>query len=298
MRAVQFDETGSSRVLRQVEIEVPEPAAGQVRVAVRTAGVNPLDWKLRRGAMPGLSLPHRPGLELAGVVDAVGGSAPFAVGDEVFGWAETGSYAEYALATTVARKPAGMSWVDAAALPVAGATALRVLRELEIGSGDVLLIHGASGAVGRTAVQLAVEFGATVIGTAGEGRFDDLRGLGAVPVVYGEGLVDRVRQLVLRVDAVFDAAGRGVLPESVELRGGTERIITIADPNAAESGVPFSSGKEWDRTPEVLSELADRVVAGELDLRHARTYPLSEAAAAQDDSESGHSGGKITLAVS
>ncbi|MGJ7905189.1 NADP-dependent oxidoreductase [Actinopolyspora sp. H202] len=298
MRAVQFDETGSSAVLRQVEVEEPEPAAGQVRVAVRAAGVNPLDWKLRRGVMPGLSLPHRPGLELSGVVDAVGDSAPFEVGEEVFGWAETGSYAEYALASILARKPAGMSWGDAAALPVAGATALRVLRELELGSGDVLLIHGASGAVGRIAVQLAVEFGATVIGTAGSGRFDDLRALGAVPVAYGDGLVDRVRELVLRVDAVFDTAGRGVLPESVELRGGTERIITIADPNAAESGIPFSSGKEWDRTPEVLAELAERVVEGELDLRHARTYPLSEAAAAQDDSETGHSGGKITLEVS
>ncbi|NYH76980.1 NADPH:quinone reductase-like Zn-dependent oxidoreductase [Actinopolyspora biskrensis] len=297
MRAIQFSDYGSSEVLKLVEVGVPEPGAGQVRVAVRVAGVNPLDWKLRSGVMTELSLPRRPGMELAGVVDAVGASASFEVGDEVFGWAETGSYAEYALASLVARKPAELSWRDAAALPVAGATALRVLRQLELREGEVLLLHGASGAVGRFATQLAVDLGATVIGTAGEQRFEDLRSLGATPVAYGAGLVERVREITSRVDAVFDAAGQNVLPESVKLRGTTDRVITIADPRASELGVTFSSGGSGERSSELLDEIVERVVAGKLSVRHARAYPLSEAAAAQDDSETGHSGGKITLDV-
>ncbi|WP_026152563.1 NADP-dependent oxidoreductase [Actinopolyspora halophila] len=297
MRAIQFSDYGSSEVLKLVEVGIPDPGPGQVRVAVRVAGVNPLDWKLRSGVMTELSLPRRPGLELAGVVDAVGESASFEVGDEVFGWAETGSYAEYALGSLVAHKPAEMSWRDAAALPVAGATALRVLRQLDLRAGEVLLLHGASGAVGRFATQLAVDLGATVIGTAGEQRFEDLRSLGATPVAYGAGLVERVREITSRVDAVFDAAGQNVLPDSVKLRGTTDRVVTIADPRASELGVTFSSGGSGERSSELLDEVAERVVAGKLSLRHARAYPLSEAAAAQDDSETGHSGGKITLDV-
>ncbi|WP_019853722.1 NADP-dependent oxidoreductase [Actinopolyspora mortivallis] len=297
MRAVQFSEYGSSDVLRLVEAGAPEPGRRQVRVAVRVAGVNPLDWKLRGGVMPELALPRRPGLELAGVVDAAGEGAPFGVGEEVFGWADTGSYAEYALASLVARKPPELSWRDAAALPVAGATAARVLRQLELSPGEVLLLHGASGAVGRIAVQLAVAMGATVVGTAAPERFEDLRSLGAVPVTYGEGLVERVREVTSRVDAVFDAAGKGVLPDSVELRGGTDRIVTIADTRASALGVVFSSGGSAERGTGVLDELAGRVVAGELSIAHARSYPLSEAARAQDDSETGHSGGKITLDI-
>ncbi|WP_438387806.1 NADP-dependent oxidoreductase [Actinopolyspora saharensis] len=297
MRAIQFSDYGSSDVLKLVEVGVPEPGPGQVRVAVRVAGVNPLDWKLRSGVMTELPLPRRPGLELAGVVDAVGESASFEVGDEVFGWSETGSYAEYALASLLTRKPEGMSWRDAAALPVAGATALRVLRQLELREGEVLLLNGASGAVGRFAAQLAVELGATVIGTAGERRFADLRSLGATPVSYGAGLVERVREITSRVDAVFDAAGQNVLPEAIKLRGTTDRVITIADPRASELGVTFSSGGSGERSSELLDEIAERVVAGRLSVQHAWTYSLSEAAAAQDESATGHSGGKITLDV-
>ncbi|MEU4805381.1 NADP-dependent oxidoreductase [Actinosynnema sp. NPDC023587] len=300
MRAIEFAEYGGSDVLRGRDVDLPEPGPGQVRVAVRVAGVNPFDWKLRSGAMAGvvrLSLPHRPGLELAGVVDAAGAGAPAAVGDEVFGWAETGSYAEYALASVIAAKPRALTWRDVAALPTAGEAALRGLRLLDVGEGDVLLVHGAAGAVGGFATQLAVARGATVIGTGGDRSADTIRSSGATPVRYGDGLVERVRAVSPRVDAVLDAAGRGALPDSVELRGGTDRVLTLADTAAFDLGIPFSSGEPGGQSADVLTELADLAATGRLVVRHARSYPLAEAARAQDDSATGHSGGKITLDV-
>ncbi|MBW4717158.1 NADP-dependent oxidoreductase [Saccharothrix obliqua] len=300
MRAIEFAEYGSPDVLRPHDVAVPEPGPGQARVAVRVAGVNPMDWKLRGGAMADvipLRLPHRPGLELAGVVDAVGDGAPVAVGDEVFGWARTGSYAEFALASVIVRKPESLSWADAAALPVAGEAALRGLRLLSVGAGDVLLIHGASGVVGGLATQLAVARGATVIGTSGERGAETVRALGAIPVRYGDGLVRRVRDTGLRVDAVLDAAGFGALPDSVALLGGTERIVTLADPAAFELGITFSGGEPGDQNTGVLAELGDLAASGRLVVRHAAAYPLSEAARAQFESAGGHSGGKITLRV-
>ncbi|MEV0679077.1 NADP-dependent oxidoreductase [Actinosynnema sp. NPDC050436] len=300
MRAIEFAEYGGSDVLRPLDVDLPDPGPGQVRVAVRVAGVNPFDWKLRSGAMVGvveLSLPHRPGLELAGVVDAVGAGAGFAVGDEVFGWALTGSYAEFALASVVAAKPPALTWHDAAALPSAGEAALRGLRLLDVAEGDVLLVHGAAGAVGGSATQLAVARGATVIGTGADRSADTIRSYGGTPVRYGDGLVDRVRAVSPRVDAVLDAAGKGALPDSVELRGGVDRIVTLADPAAFELGITFSGGEPGDQNAGVLAELAELTVTGRLVVRHARSYPLAEAARAQDDSATGHSGGKITLDV-
>ncbi|MEV6902877.1 NADP-dependent oxidoreductase [Amycolatopsis sp. NPDC051372] len=301
MRAITFAAYGGPDVLQLSDVPLPEPGPGQVRVAVRRAGVNPIDWKIRSGAMSEAAAPKGPqipGAELAGVVDAVGDGAAFAVGDEVFGWAVTGSYAEYALATTVAHKPASLSWDDAVALPVAGETALRVLRLLAVKAGDLLLIHGASGTVGRFATQAAVALGATVIGTAGQRSFDDVKSLGAIPVLYGDGWPERVRAAADRpVDAVLDASGHGVLPDSVELLGSKERVVTIADGAAFELGLPFSAGTADDATPEVLAEILEFVERG-LQIAQGRSYPLEEAAAAQQESQEGHPGGKITIAVS
>ena len=300
MRAITFSAYGGPEVLQLSEVPVPEPGPGQVRLAIRTAGINPIDWKIRNGFMQQnfkVPFPHTPGLEVAGVVDAVGEGADFAVGDEVFGWSETGAYAEYALAKTLAPKPAGISWADAAALPVAGETALRVLGLLEVREGETLLIHGASGTVGRFAAQVAVAKGLTVIGTAGSRNLDDLKSLGVVPVLYGDGWLDRVREAASGpVDAVFDTTGHGVLPGSVELRGTKERIVTIADGAAFELGIPFSSGGEQSR--EVLTGIAGWVTDHGVRIAQGKSYPLVEAAAAQIESENGHPGGKLTLAVS
>jgi NADPH:quinone reductase-like Zn-dependent oxidoreductase len=160
------------------------------------------------------------------------------------------------------------------------------------------LIHGASGAVGSVATQLAVARGVTVIGTAGRNRLDFVRSLGATPLRYGEELVRQVRELAPDgVQAVFDTAGQGVLPDSISLLGGPERIITIADPAAGELGVTFSGGDRSGQTPQLLTELAELVVSGRLRLTHGASFALAEAATAQELSESGHPHGKITIAV-
>ncbi|OLZ58672.1 NADP-dependent oxidoreductase [Amycolatopsis keratiniphila] len=295
MRAITITQYGEPDVLRLDEAPLPEPGPGQVRVAVKAAGVNPIDWKIRSGAMAEVrpvDFPHILGLELAGVVDAVGEGAGFAVGDEVFGWSETGTYAEYALASTVIRKPAGLSWAEAAALPIAGETALRVLGELEVKPGETVVIHGASGQVGRIATQAAVALGATVVGLAGASSLGEVKELGAVPVQYGDGWVSRVRSVAPDgVDAVFDAAGFGVLGDSVELLGSPDRLITIADPAAYAQGLKFSAG--GSETRAVLEDL----VARGLKLKLGSSYALADAASAHRESATGHAGGKITLTL-
>ena len=302
MQAIVFEEYGGPEVLQLADIEQPEPAPGQIRASVRAAGVNPADWKIRKGLMDEVfptRFPAVPGTEFSGVVHAVGdGVIGLSVGDEVVGWSVGGSYAQYTLATLVVPKPAGLSWDVAAALPVAGETARRVLDDLALKEGETVLVHGAAGSVGSMAVQLAAARGATVIGTASPANHDYVRLLGATPVAYGEGLVERVRAVAPQgVDAVFDAAGKGALPDSITLRGGTaDRVITIADPTAAEHGVAFSSGGS---TPEEsragLAEQARQAADGTLRVLVAQTYPLAEAAQAQSASESGHARGKLII---
>ncbi|MBR7838351.1 NADP-dependent oxidoreductase [Actinospica durhamensis] len=304
MKAIAFDEFGGPEVLHEADMPVPEPGPQQARIRVHVSGVNPMDFKVRSGQMrPNLpaSLPAIPGIEAAGVIDALGSDVVgFAVGDEVFGWTKGGSYAEYAIATTFAAKPAALSWEQAVALPVAGETAERVLRQLGLGAGETLLIHGASGAVGTVAVQLAVARGATVIGTASEANAEYLESLGAIPTGYGPGLVERVRELAPKgVDAVFDVAGKGALPDSITLRGGTSRIVTIADYAGAEQyGVTFSGGgPDSPRSPEFLASLAELAVQGGLVTAVSATFPLARAVDAHRASEAGHGQGKLVLTV-
>jgi NADPH:quinone reductase-like Zn-dependent oxidoreductase len=300
MQAIVFEEFGGPEVLQVKEIEEPHAGPGEVRVAVKAAGVNPMDFKIRRGwvqdFMP-VTFPAVPGIEVAGVVDEVGeGVTEFAVGDEVVGWSTTGAYSQYAVAGIVAAKPGNVSFEQAVALPVAGQTASRVLRELGVKEGETVLIHGAAGGVGAVGVQLAVALGATVIGTASEANHDYLRALGATPVEYGEGLVERVKAVAPQgVDAVFDVAGKGALPDSIELRGGTDRIVTIADPAAGDLGVTFSSGGSPEQTKAGLAEQLQQAADGKLRLNVAETFALADAAKAQELSEAGHTGGKFVL---
>jgi NADPH:quinone reductase-like Zn-dependent oxidoreductase len=234
---------------------------------------------------------------VAGVVDELGeGTTEFAVGDEVVGWAQGGSYAEYAIAGIVAKKPADLPWEQAVALPVAGQTSARVLRELGVKEGETLLLHGAAGGVGSVAVQLAVALGATVIGTASEANHDFVRSLGATPIAYGEGLVERVKAVAPQgVDAVFDAAGKGALPDSIELRGGTDRIVTIADMSAGDLGVPFSNGGPSEHTKSDLTEQLQLAAEGKLKLTVAKTFALADARMAHETSEAGHNRGKLVI---
>ncbi|WP_406059541.1 NADP-dependent oxidoreductase [Streptomyces sp. NBC_01077] len=306
MEAIVYEEFGGPEVLRHATgVAVPEPGPGEVRVKVAAVGVNPVDWKRRYGWVEEFyptTFPAVPGLEFAGTVDKLGeGVTDLTVGDEVLGWTETGAYAEYAIAGIVAPKPAGLSWEAAASLPVAGETAQRVLDLLGVRAGETLFLHGAAGVVGSVGVQLAVAAGVTVIGSASESNHAYLRELGAVPVVYGEGLADRVRAAAPDgVDAVFDAAGHGVLPVAIELLGGgeaaKERIVTIADVDAEQYGIVFSGVVgDPDAVRAGLTAHARGAAAGTLAVRLADTLPLKEAARAQELSESGHVRGKLVL---
>jgi NADPH:quinone reductase-like Zn-dependent oxidoreductase len=300
MKAIQFDQFGGTDVLREADVEVPQPGPGQVRVRVRAAGVNALDGKIRSGALQAVfptPLPVIPGFEVSGTVDAVGvGVTDVSVGDDVVGWSDTGAYAQYALATTVALKPAGLGWDAAVALPVAGETAERVLNLLGVAPGETLLIHGAAGAVGTIVVQLAVARGARVIGTAGPTNQDYVASLGAEATWYGDGLVVRVRALAPDgVDAVLDVAGKGALEDSITLRGGTDRIVTLADFRAHQLGITFANGGQ-ERSAERLSALAEEAAIGKI-VTTVNAYPLAQAAAAQQVSDAGHIRGKLVLTV-
>ncbi len=303
-KAIQFARYGGPEVLELVDVPDPHAGEDQVRIAVRAAGVNPIEWKVRRGMMAEvnpLSLPAGLGSELAGVVDEVGeGVTPWQVGDEVFGFAKTPAYAELALAdpASLVAKPAQLDWATAAALPIGVRTAYRVLELLHVGDGDVLLIHAAAGGVGLFAVQLARARGARVIGTASETNHAFLRSLGAEPVAYGEGLRERVLALAPDgVDAVLDASGRGELPLSIELAGGTERVITIAAPDAAAHGVAFSGGTGGPTvdTAAAIPLALELLGQGRLQVPIHRAFPLAEAANAHAESERGHLRGKIVL---
>ncbi|MEV1118970.1 NADP-dependent oxidoreductase [Actinosynnema sp. NPDC049800] len=300
MKAVVLSRFGGPESLLLDEVEQPGPGPGQVRLRVRAVGVNPYDAKVRAGAMEAFfstPLPTILGVEVAGVVDAVGSEVDgWSVGDEVLGWSDTGAYAEYALATTVARKPEGLSWEHAVTLPVAVETTDRVFGLLGVEPGETLLVHGAAGGVGTIAVQLGVLAGLRVIGTAGPANQEHVAALGATPTTYGEGLVRRVRALAPEgVDAVFDVAGKGALPASIELRGGTDRIVTIADgAAAAELGVVFTEGPPR-RSAERLAEVADLAAKGELVTTVGRAFPLADAAAAHRAAAEGHGRGKLVL---
>jgi NADPH:quinone reductase-like Zn-dependent oxidoreductase len=299
MKAVRFSQFGGPEVLEIVDLPDPHAGPGQVRIAVRAAGVNPSDWKKREGLMGG-ELPQTMGYEAAGVVDEVGeGVADVAVGDRVFGFAAEGAaQAELAVLSYYAPIPPSLDFPAAAALPAAIETATRALDQLGAGSGSTLLINGASGSVGSAAVQLAVARGARVIGTASPANHEYLRSLGAEPVAYGEGLAGRVRALAPGgADAALDVAGSGVLPEFIELAGGPEHVVTIADfAGAQKYGVRFSRGEDG-RAIHALTGIGELIEAGRFSLPVAQTFPLAEIAAAHRVSQDGHRRGKLVLVV-
>jgi NADPH:quinone reductase-like Zn-dependent oxidoreductase len=300
MKAVVFNEFGSSEVLELTDLEEPHAGSGQVRIKTMAAGVNMVDSHVRNGLMQGAfaaQFPAIPGIEAAGVVDEVGeGVTEFAVGDEVFGHVVAGAYAQYALLEHVSAKPAGVSWEVAASLPVAVETSDRVLETLNLTAGQTLLVHGASGVTGSVGGQMAAARGVRVIGTASEHNHEFLRSVGIIPVLYGEGLTERVRELAPSgVDAVWDAVGHDVLEESVELVGGAkERVVTIADPRAYELGITFSTGPR-PGFDAALSNYARLFELGRLAVRIDHTVTLEEAATAQDLVADGHARGKIVL---
>lgn len=301
-RTVQFHEYGGPDVLRLVDGPVPSAGPGQVRVAVRAAGINPIDSKILQGfmqeVMP-LALPAGLGSDLAGIVEQVGADVEsFRVGDEVMGSSLTPAISEYALADSanLVMKPAGISWDVAGSVAGAGGTAWSVLNRLQIRRGETLLVHAAAGGVGTFAVQLAVTRGARVIGTASERNFDYLESIGAEPVRYGDGLLERVRGMAPHgVDAVLDASGRGEIPLSIELAGGPERVLTLVAFDAADTGIQVFAGGTGDERGPALREIVPHIEKGTVIVPIWRAFPLEETAAALHTSNSGHLRGKIVV---
>lgn len=294
---ISFAEFGGPEVLRLVDAEEPHVGPGQVRIAVRAAGVNPVDWRLREGQVLGahpIELPAGVGLDAAGVVDEVGeGVGGVEVGDFVFGEG-TSTYAEFAVLSAWARMPAGLTFEEAAGYPSVVETAVRVLREAGVAAGQTLLVSGAAGGVGTAVLQLARVRGIRTIGTAGAANQDYLRGMGAAATTYGAGWVERVRDLG-RVDAALDLAGSGVLGELVELTGDPAKVISIADLAAPKFGVRFSGVAGSVR--DALVEAVDLISRGEFRIPVEKAYPLADAATAHVDSQAGHSRGRRVLIV-
>ena len=296
---------GGPENLRVDEVTLAPPGPGQVRVSVRAAGVNPADVKSYRGPGDRSRLPLALGYEAAGVVTEVGDASSHAVGDEVIVFRTRGAYATDLVVDDVALtpKPAALGWAEAGGLMLTGATATHTLVATAVGPGDTVLVHGSAGGVGLMAVQLARLRGARVVATAGERNHDLLRRLGAEPVVYGEGLVDRVRALAPDgVDAALDLVGTDeAMDVSLALVPDRGRIATIANfQRGPREGVKLLGGGPGadpgdDVRDAARAELARLAGQGTLDVLVSATYSLDDAADAHRQILTGHTTGKLIL---
>ena len=311
VRTVRITEYGGPGVMQIVKTALPKPGPGEVLLEVRAAGVNPIDWKIRSGmrATEPLAEPRGLGSDAAGVISAIGRDvASLKVGDEVIARGLNGAYASHVLARpeNLTPKPAALDWSQAAALGVPVGTAYQALTSLGLHSGETLLVHAGSGAVGQAAIQLARHWGATVVATASERNHARLAALGATPVSYGPGLVERVRAAAPGgIDVVLDAAGTDeAIEASLELVADRSRIGTIVVFLRAEelgilgwtSSVPgYLDDDERQLRVESIPFVADLATRGEFEVEIAASYPLERVAEAHALSETGHVRGKIVL---
>ncbi|GAA2240139.1 NADP-dependent oxidoreductase [Promicromonospora sukumoe] len=306
MRAITYAKFGSADVLELTEQPDPHIGPDTVVVRVKASSVNPVDWKIREGYLQGLidtELPAIPGWDVAGVVEQVGLDTPeYQVGDEVYGYVRKdtvhgGTFAELVAAPvrTLARKPASLSFEEAAAVPLAGLTAYQAIQRAGVKDGQTVLVHAAAGGVGAFAVQIAKALGARVIGTASERNHEFLRGLGAEPVTYGDGLADRVRALAPEgVDVVLDFVG-GVVADSAGLLADGGTIASITDSTArSEHGGHYVWVRPSTADLDALTALFD---AGKLSVEVAQVFDLADAADAHRANESGHTRGKVVVRV-
>jgi NADPH:quinone reductase-like Zn-dependent oxidoreductase len=302
VKAVRFDEYGGVDVLQVVEIPQPVPGAGQVLVRVKAAGINPGEAKIRDGLLHArwpATFPSGQGSDLAGIVaDTGAGVTGLLAGDEVIGFTDNrASQAEYALAEAqnLTARPAAVPWDAAGALPVAGFTAYAAVRAVRLAEGDTVAVSGAAGGVGSIAVQLARRAGATVIGLAGEANHAWLAGHGVIPVTYGDGVADRIRQVTGQVDAFIDTFGAGYVQLALELGVEPSRIDTIANFDAVGRYGVKAEGNAAAASAAVLAELAELIAAGQLEIPVAAVFPLARVQDAYRRLAQGHLRGKIVL---
>jgi NADPH:quinone reductase-like Zn-dependent oxidoreductase len=301
-RAVRFDRYGDVDVLNVVDVDIPEPGPGQLLVAVKAAGINPGEVKIREGALHDrwpATFPSGQGSDLAGVVERVGpGVTEFEAGDEVIGFTHNrASQAEYVVIDggDAADRPPEVPWEVAGALFVAGATAYAAIASLSLSPSDTIVVSGAAGGVGSLAVQLARRRRATVIGLASERHHEWLRSHGVIPVVYGEGVRDRIGEAALAgVDAFLDTVG-GYVELALELGVEPDRIDTIVDFTAPEKYGVKMVGNMAGASADTLGILATLIAKGELEVPIAAVYPLERVRDAYRELERGHVHGKIVL---
>lgn len=299
MRAVRYHEYGGVETLVVERAPDPRPGPGEVRVRVAAAGVNPIDWKARSGALRDLlpvELPAIPGRDAVGTVDGIGeGVRGVDPGDRVFGLGGvTGATAELAVLSAWAHAPEVWTDAEAAGAGLASVTALGGLNALGPLRGRTLLVEGAAGGVGSAAVEIALARGATVVGTASGRNHGFLSSLGAVPTTYGPGLAERLAALAPGgVDAVLDTAASGSLADLVAVAGGSDRVVTVADrANAPALGVRVADAVN---DPALLAEAADLGRRGRYTPRVERTYPLERIADAHAHSAGGRTRGKVVV---
>ncbi|MEU9338521.1 NADP-dependent oxidoreductase [Streptomyces sp. NPDC048290] len=304
-KAYVFTRNGGPETEALVDLDRPAPGPGELLVAVRAAGVNPVDYKIRNGfRRPGqgaAAFPEVFGSEVSGVVVETGPDVSgFAVGDAVFGTPVAGGYAEFAVLPqrVTAHKPAPLSFTAAATLPVAAATAYEGLQQLALPAGATLLVTGAGGGVGVAAVQLARAAGLRVLGLAGETKKDLLDSLGAVHIPSGPGWPERVRAAAPEgLDGIFDLVGGEVFEEAAGfVPGGTKLVTATVRPDEAErlGGARVARA----RTAAVLEDVAALAADGTLDPHVGLTLPLDRAGEALRAVEDGHTRGKIVIEVS
>ena len=304
MKAVRFDQYGGIDVLKVVDVPPPVPAAGEVLVQVKAAGINPGEAKIRDGLLDAMwpaTFPSGQGSDLAGVVAETGpGVSGVSAGDEVIGWTDNrASQAEYAVveARHLTAKPAGVPWEVAGTLYVAGATAWAAVRAVSLTGGDTVAVSGAAGGVGVLAVQLARLAGATVIGLASEPHHAWLTGHGVIPVTYGDGVAGRIRQAAGsgKVGAFIDTFGAGYVELALELGVEPSRIDTIANFEAVKRYGVKGEGNAAGASAKVLAELAGLIAAGQVEVPIAATFPLAQVQDAYRELGEGHTLGKIVL---
>ncbi|HKP07795.1 MAG TPA: NADP-dependent oxidoreductase [Microbacterium sp.] len=302
---VSQQKIGDPITLGLVERDEPHAGPGEVRVRVHAAGLNPVDWKIAANpevaARFGVTAPAGFGNDFAGVVDEVGeGVSGFAVGDHVFGDARARAVAEHVIvpvgSESLEHTPAGIGHQVAASLPIAGRTASAAVAAVEIGDGDTVLVGGAAGGVGVFAVQLAVAAGATVIATASPANHGFLHKLGATPIRYGDGLVERVRRIAPQgVDAAIDLHGVETAEAALELGVAPERIATIAAGPTPPGGAVPTSGAQ--AAPHSLSRLAAAIARGELTVPIQETFPIDRIDDAVALLRDGHVRGKLVVVI-